>query len=349
MECDDVLGRMFSMLDIGSSYKTVILVCHRWSAIIARVHPNAHIKFANQLWMLVKMFPRAGWSWKYLSANPCITWKIMRENPSIDGVEIPWVVDLAGGKSDVTWEYVQANPEIQWDPYVVSKNPNITWEHVQANPDYPWSWLGLYENSNIAWEIIRANPTRGWDYSGCRELDLIAELSMRSVNWQMYSLYGLSKKVSWQTVVDNPGIQWDHSGLSANPNITLEIIRANLTRFAWNWGWITAKMPLDVVLTHTRWAGTTEKIPWSHWGLSRNPGITMEMVLGECPLGGPWEMDNISSNLAITLGDIDANPNLAWYWPGVMGRPDLTWEFAARHMDKLGGDLIPLDWNYFGR
>ena len=39
--------------------------------------------------------------------------------------------------------------------YLLSGNPNITWEFVQDNPQISWSYQGLSMNPNVTWEIVK--------------------------------------------------------------------------------------------------------------------------------------------------------------------------------------------------
>ena len=72
----------------------------------------------NDLLILLYLFPKKPWDWKYLSENPNITWKIVQQNP-----DKPW-----------NWDYL-------------SENPNITWKIIQENPDEPWNWSWLSTNT----------------------------------------------------------------------------------------------------------------------------------------------------------------------------------------------------------
>ena len=47
---------------------------------------------------------------------------------------------------------------------MLSENPNITWEIIQANPDKEWNWYLLSGNPNITWDIVEANPDNPWDW-----------------------------------------------------------------------------------------------------------------------------------------------------------------------------------------
>jgi hypothetical protein len=40
--------------------------------------------------------------------------------------------------------------------------------------------------------------------------------------------------MTWSIIKDNPELHWDYSYVSLNPNVTLEIVKANLDK-PWNW------------------------------------------------------------------------------------------------------------------
>jgi len=109
-----------------------------------------------------------------LSANPNITWNIVRENP-----DIPWDWDGLSKNPNITWEIVRDNPDKHWDWNYISRNPIITWEIVRDNPDRPWDYAYLSENPNITWEIVRDNPDKPWSWIG---LSLNIQLYNLSVN-----------------------------------------------------------------------------------------------------------------------------------------------------------------------
>src|SRR4051812_45453863 len=64
----------------------------------------------NELEKLLQKFPEKPWDWKWLSANP-----------------------------NITFDYVRKHPEKPWDWEWLSGNPNITFDIVLAYPDKPWS------------------------------------------------------------------------------------------------------------------------------------------------------------------------------------------------------------------
>ena len=90
--------------------------------------------------------------------------------------------------------------------------------------------------------------------------------------------------------------------MACNPNITWEIIQANLDK-PWDWNWI-----------------------------SDNPNITWE-IIQQNP-DKPWDWSMISQNPNITWEIIQQNPDKSWNWDWMACNPNITWEFIQANPDK---------------
>jgi hypothetical protein len=75
--------------------------------------------------------PDKRWHWGWLSANPNITWEIVRDNP------------------DKSWSWIS-----------LSRNPNITLEILRDNPEESWDWEYLSLNKIIYDPIINNKEIR---------------------------------------------------------------------------------------------------------------------------------------------------------------------------------------------
>jgi uncharacterized protein len=221
------------------------------------------------------------WNYGNLSANPNITWEIVKENP-----RQPWHYFSLSENPNITWEIVQANPKKPWDYYKLSANPNITWEIVQANPQKQWEYFNLCTNPNITWEIVQANPQIRWDYYYLSKNPNITWEIVQAhpeKNWS-YQLLSANPNITWDIVRANPQKQWDYTKLSANPNITWEIVQAN------------------------------PQIRWAYHELSMNPNITWDIVQANPQI--EWNYDWLGANPNITWDIIKANPQI--HWSGLM-------------------------------
>ena len=79
--------------------------------------------------------------WGYLSANPNITWDIVKNN-----TDKHWKWCWLSANPNITWNIVENNPDKDWDWYWLSANPNITWDILINNPDKDWDWRGISQN-----------------------------------------------------------------------------------------------------------------------------------------------------------------------------------------------------------
>ena len=101
------------------------------------------------------------WDWFYLSANPSISWDVVKANP-----DKPWKWSYLSANPSITWDVVQANPNEPWDwtsCFSLNSNPTITLEVVKANPDKPWDWRSLSRNP---WMLISNGHTNPAEVAG---------------------------------------------------------------------------------------------------------------------------------------------------------------------------------------
>lgn len=47
---------------------------------------------------------------------------------------------------NVTWQFIQSNPQIQWNYQFISANPNLTWDIIAKNVDQHWTVRQLCKN-----------------------------------------------------------------------------------------------------------------------------------------------------------------------------------------------------------
>ena len=62
-------------------------------------------------------------------------------------------------------DFINANPDKNWDWNGISRNPNITMEIINKNLDKPWKWFWISHNPNITMEMINSNPDKPWDWN----------------------------------------------------------------------------------------------------------------------------------------------------------------------------------------
>jgi hypothetical protein len=144
----------------------------------------------------------------------------------------------------VTENDIRKYKEIEWNYNLLSSNCNISWEFVLENIDYKWNFAMLFSRPTNTWEKIK----------------------------EMGKL--ISEDFDEKNILDNfdeRTIQF----ISSNPNITWNIINANLHE-SWNWCMVTI-----------------------------NPNITMK-IINDNP-DKPWNKCNIYKNNSITLEELNNN------------------------------------------
>jgi len=101
-----------------------------------------------------------------------------------------------------------------------------------------------------------------------------------------------------------PDKKWDHMRLLENPNITWEIVQANLDK-DWNYIFLSKNPNItwDIVQANPQ-------IKWDYFGLSQNPNITWEIVRDN--IDKDWNYILLSKNPNITWDIVRANPQIKW-------------------------------------
>ena len=106
--------------------------------------------------------------------------------------------------------------------------------------------------------------------------------------------------------MENPDKPWNWYWLSANPNITMEIVAANPDA-PWDWSW-----------------------------LSENPNITWEIVAANPD--AQWDWSELSANPNITWKIVAANPDAPWDWSALSRntfKPPITEQFKKKKAKEV--------------
>jgi hypothetical protein len=109
-------------------------------------------------------------------------------------------------------------------------------------------------------------------------------------------------KVWWSYIQTFPEDKINWYTLSRNPNLTCEIIEANL------------------------------HLPWKWYAMTYNPNITLDYIKQHPDR--PWCWGVISEKKEVTWEIIQANPDLPWDWWGISRNPNITWEIIQANLDK---------------
>lgn len=138
-----------------------------------------------------------------------------------------------------------------------------------------------------------------------------------------------------QVLIETYGPEkWDWRAISANPNLTIEMIEDYYLRrkgIMLDWEEISANpaITMEDVKAHPLW-------PWNLEGLSRNPNLTVDFVKEHSEEN--WNWTDISGNDKIVMELIELYPDKDWDWEEVSWGDNLTIEFVKKHIDK------PFDW-----
>lgn len=218
-----------------------------------------------------------------------------------------WKWDLVSKNPNITWEYIQENPNFPWDWDAISYNPNITPEHVKNNPDKSWSIWGLCNNKNFSLKFITTHFNIEWDntsyvynYSNPRYFCQLYDLQHREQYREHLSMssFAIKNYISSRYKDSDDQFIYKH-----NPNVyppNLSSIKAT-------------SVNKDIECQY----------------ISCNPNLTIDIInkYPKCQ----WYWIDISSNLGITFNDIKNNPHYPWRWPAILQRIDVTWRDMQNH------------------
>jgi len=206
--------------------------------------------------------PDMEWDWSYISQNPNITWDIVKAN-----LKKPWNWHYLSCHPNITWDIIEDNLDKPWDweNEGVLDNPNLTLEIILANTDRLWNWA-MKISKIVPWEIVQARPNENWDWGldGLLSNPNVTIENIESMHDRFYKNYVyMSEKLTLDYVLrhppspndnqyyfwiySNPKLNWEMfladkspktkfhwNGISANPNITWEIVSNNMDK-PWNW------------------------------------------------------------------------------------------------------------------
>jgi hypothetical protein len=237
----------------------------RWDYSLISINPNI-------TWQDVCDNPTFEWRWFFLPQNPNISWKTIIDNldkpwdfegvsyhPELDiqfvltHPQFPWEWTVISAHRNVTWDIVKANrlwnhPDktrrlVPWKFSGLSHNPNITMDIVEANSKYSWSFPSLSKNPNLVWEFVEKHLDKNWNWYLLTRLPIITwDIVKRYPN--LFKKYAASlcqnENITWDIIENDLRgdriIPWDSVGISSNPNITIDIVKAN----RWvNWNYYT--------------------------------------------------------------------------------------------------------------
>lgn len=319
-----------------------------WDWYQISINPN--VEFED-----IEAHPECPWDYYSLIANPNITWKIIIAN-----MDRPWHISSLSGHRELDFEFVLLNPTLDWDWYYISKNPRITWDmykknkywnHPEKTKKYiPWSLAGLSQNPNITMDIIEANFKLNWSFEriSCNP-NLTLEFIEKHLDkkWNYYIL-STHKVITIDFINKHLDLPW-HSSLGENPNITMEIIRAN-PHINWAPEYVSCNpnVTMKVVKDNISW------FQFNNYSLANNPNITNKDIF-ENP-------DIFQESRGTGIQSYFKNNELTWLEFTQIGSeyqkyrsvgeisisPNVTWEIVEQNpvIGKMPWDNSEITWNY---
>ena len=129
----------------------------------------------------------------------------------------------------------------------------------------------------------------------------------------------------------HPPKKWDWKEISANPNLTVEIIKKNKNKKL-NWEEISANpaITMEIVKAHPLW-------PWNIKGLSQNPNLTADFVKENLEEDWNWGLMAQNENMEIELIELCVgylSPSSDLHYSFLSFCENLTIEFVKKHIDK---------------
>lgn len=232
---------------------------------------------------LIQKYPEMAWDYNIISSR--VTWTFLIANPDKNWnwskiSSLPWVNMTLVKKYDLPWDY-----------NALSANPSISIDDVLQNQKLPWNWDVLSRNFDFA--TIEANINLNWNWK------IISDKSPMDYGFVRKYIANPFSKVTWDWYLlslhkDLPKDLVEYIILIACPND--EEIMRNLSN--------NQNLTAELVKSYTG---------WDFHVLSQNPAITWKMVQEN---KGDWDFHELSQNPGITWRDIKNNINHPW---------DLNW------------------------
>jgi hypothetical protein len=273
-----------------------------------------------------------------ISANPNL-------NPNMITrfTHLAWNWENLSIHRNVTWHFIESNPNLRWDMEAVSKNYNITFkefydsfesEMFQNNPNLEWEMYWVVQSHQITWDNIN-DDSLGIDWSA----------SEKAVPYVGISY---NPNITWQNVMERRDINWNYEALSTNPNVTIEIVKSNLNR-EWDWleltehknittkmimenpdlPWefedrLTGKQPIDIEYIYFCMEKLGHNLPWNC--ISSSKYISWDVIVAN---NLPWDKKSVSSNINITWEIVCNNPNYGWDFGMLSANPNISWDIVV--------------------
>jgi len=320
----------------------------------------------------IKRHANLKWNVSDLSALPHFDPYLLKDLYTDD-----WENYTLSTKIDIN--FVAKNRDIiRWCYKGLSSNLSLTTEFIDANPDKEFDWRHLTRHPCIDLNYIKAHPERSWTlvnfvYNPNFNIDWL--LYLREQDSEIFNnrdtLYQASRhpNITMDDILNHGDIPWHYGGVASNPNINIKFIRTLRVE----------SEPLDpsnYVLgsrVMVRIGGEVKKEEYVCGGIYNYWCCKGEVVCGrygtspnnvlvkvnsctvlrvnpkkiECVSGHrcvdclSWGV--LSLNESVTMDMIEDNLDLPWCYGSVSLNPNITIDFIRKHDDRV--DFVRLSRN----
>ncbi len=296
----------------------------------------------NHLHRLLKKFPNKRWNQFDLSKNPNITLEYILKHP-----EIPWDWRYVSMNPNISMQDIKNNPQLPWVWSVIGQSrcifPEDLFEVCKSEPE-KLNWHHVCRNYYLTFEdilkfmdifLLRSQETGGNVVYTIKnpehedEIGVDVWVKRTNLNWVSFL-----NSITLQTVLDNPQFPWDWMGLSWNTNVaTWENVRNNPER---NWSitelsanknitWdIIEKNPVFTTFVSTSSNYEPTASTSSNYGAKQSNSVHWG-----------WDYYHMSLNTNITPDIVKKTPILPWNPHYLCENPNfLPWKYPIRVLNR---------------
>ena len=309
-----------------------------------RFYEKINEEISNKFWNYVKNIPddlnQANWI--LISKHHLISLKIIEEN--INNYPFKWCWGISQNPN-ITWEFVLANIEKDWNWGYLAKSKIVTWEIVIDLLDNNKELYEKLINNNLFWISMNPNITIDivnkynnipWNICGLSSnpninLNIIKKHSY--INWNFWNLSN-NLDLDFSFIEKNINNEWNWEIISQNRTVSPEIILRYFYK-RWNWEYVQKYKFVD--FDFKKYLHLIVYIPKNHslWTfISKNSSIDLNFITNN---NLPWDWNiGISKNPNLTFDFVLKNLNEKWNWYTLASHKIITWEIIKDCIDNRG-------------